>query len=684
MNVSKFPLWRASIDNGGTYTSACLFSEDTGEIYSVKVPSIPGDPSSSAADALTSLLGKTGQANDSLSFIMYGTTLALNSVLQGLTAKTAILTTRGFGDILLTGSQMEVDLHGPTAPQLPFSRNLIFEIEERMLPGGSIFTPLAENDLRELVPRLREEGIESVAICFLHSYVNPIHEQKARNILAEALPGLPVTISSEILPFPGESLRAAASALNAGVRPQVEGCLISLQDRLKNWPGKSPGLMVLRSDGSAADARSSCLEAARAILSGPAGGVAAASLLSAKTGRPNLITLEIGGSCTNIGIIQRDNSLYSENKIPVCSPAGLPSLDIHSLSAGGGSIAALDGEGSIDVGPLSAGSHPGPACCGGILPTCTDADVLLGRINPDAIISGNLPASAGAASHSIGVSLAGPLGITAEEAARRMIASLNSKIILALRNIIDKKGLDPREYTLVTYGGAGPLHAAEIARECGIHYVLVPREPGVYSARGMLSAVWRSYEAAWSISLEEADPDSIFDSYSALEKTALEDYAAQGIPASRVKIERTADLRFKDQLLELNMQFPSGRLKKADLSLLGRAFIISFSSAYGFTPDDTGAEIVRLRLSAALDTPNWPSCPGKQPVTDPQPAFYRKAVFGDNTLDTPVYSRSTLFPSVSLRGPLIIEQEGTATLVWPGMSASVDAQGNIIIGVEVL
>lgn len=682
MKTLNSALWRASIDTGGTYTSACLSAEDSGEIYSVKVPSIPGNPSSSAAEALTSLSRKTGLAIDGLSLIMHGTTLAINSVLQGLTAKTALLTTRGFGDIFLTGSHQAGPLPGTSGNPLSFSRRLIFEIGERMLPGGSILTPLAEDELRELVPRLEEEGIESIAICFLYSYANPIHEQKARNILAEALPGIPVTVSSEILPFPGEFLRAAATALSAAVRPQLEGCIMSIHDRFKTSPENSPGFMVLQSDGCAADARSSSRKAARTILSGPAGGVTASSLLSAKTGRPNLITLEIGGACTSICIIHREKPLYSGSKIPV---AGLPSLDIHSLGAGGGSIAGLDAEGSIYVGPLSAGSDPGPACCGGSLPTCTDANMLLGRINPDAIISGNLPASAAAASYSVSSSIAGPLGITVEEAARGITAALNSKIILALKAIIDKNGLDPWEYTLVSYGGAGPLHAAEIARECGIHYVLVPLEPGVYSALGMLSAVRRSYEAVQYVSLDEANPDSILDSYNALEKTALEDFAAQGIPASRVKMERTADLRFRDQLLELNMQFPSGKLKKADLSLLGRAFIISFSTAYGFTPDDTGAEIVRLRLSAACDTPNWPACPGKQPAgTAPKPAFYRKAVFGENTLDTPVYSRSTLFPSASLRGPLIIEQEGTAILVWPGMAASVDAQGNIIINVEVL
>ncbi|HBV97710.1 MAG: hypothetical protein JL50_03290 [Peptococcaceae bacterium BICA1-7] len=684
MNASNFPLWRACIDSGGTYTSACLLSED-GEIYSVKVPTLPGSPSASAEEALTSLIEKTGLAPGSLCYIIYCTTLALNPVLQGLATKTAILTTRGFGDILLAGIQQTLILPGPTLQRLPFRRRLIFEIEERMLPGGGTFTPLAENELRGLVPRLRDEGIESVAICFLHSYVNPIHEQKARDILAEAMPGLPVTISSEVLPFPGESFRAAATALSAMVRPQLESCIVATYDRIKNWPGKSPGFMVSQSDGSTADVLSSCLVAAGAILSGPAGGVASASLLSAKTGRPNLITLEIGGSSTNISIIQRDKpSLYSGNKAPVSSQAGLPSLNIHSLGAGGGSIAALDANGSIRVGPLSAGSHPGPACCGGSLPTCTDANVLLGRINPDAIITGGPPASAGAALNSIKASLAGPLGISAEEAARRIIASLNSNIIQALRAIIDKNGLDPREYTLVSYGGAGPQHAAEIARECGIHYVLVPREPGFYSAQGALSTVRRSYEAVTFINLEEADPDRIFESYAELEKTALDDFAAQGINASRIIIERTADLRFMDQLLELNMQFPAGRLKKADLSLLGRAFVISFSSAYGFTPDDTGTEIVRLRLTAALDTPNRPSCPGKLTINGLKPALYRKAVFGDDTLDTPVYSRNELYPSASLRGPLIIEQEGTSTLVWPGMSASVDARGNIIISVEVL
>jgi N-methylhydantoinase A len=678
--------WRASIDSGGTYTSACLVAEETGETHSVKIPTLPGDPSSAAINALSSLCLKAGLSIDGLRLIMLGTSAAVNSVLQGGTAKTALLVTRGYRDLFRRHSHRG-PLAGLNNPPWPLSSGSILEINERVLPTGKVLTPLDEDELRALAARLPALGFASIAVCFLHSYINPAHEKRAREILEELLPGLPVTISCDLSPFPGEYPRAACTYLSAAVRPVVERHVQETYHKLISSPGPSPGFLVMLSDGCAADAGTSSAEAARTLLSAPAGGITASWLLSAKTRRPNLVTLEIGGSCTSISIIQGERPLYAGGRIPGCHPPALPSLEVRTLAAGGGSIAGLAGE-TIVAGPLSAGADPGPACCGGLMPTCTDAFMAMGWISPAALIAGNWPVNARSAAKSIKSSIADPLGIAVEEAARRVMAALSLKIAAALKDTLEQKGLDPQEYLLASYGGAGPLLAAVIARECGIKYVLVPVSPGIYGALGMLSPVRCHYEAVQNSGLEEADPDYLYHAYATLEERALKNLTDQGIPASLIKLERTIDLRYRGQLLELNLQFPSGRLKKADLALLGRAFTIDFGAAYGFTPDESQIEIVRLRLAASCQGPGRPAhsreqSPGPGLPAQPEPISSRNIFFDGGYLATPVYARSSLAPSARLEGPAAIEEEGTVTLVWPGMSASVDTLGNIIIDVEV-
>lgn len=670
----------ASIDCGSVYTCACLAGGETGKVYTIKVASRTEDPASAAFEALSVLCQQANVDIHSIGLTIYGTTAAANAVLQGNTARTALLVSRGCGDLF---RQASGSLPGWNIPAPPYSDNFIFEINERLLPGGHVHSPLQDEEIRGLARLLREKAIEAVSVCFLHSYINPIHEQRARDILEEISPGLPVAISSDILPFPGEYQRAAAATLSASLRPIVEKNIHLLHNRLKSVDKNSPGFMVMLSDGNAADIETSSARAAGTLLSSAAGGITACSMLAAKTRRLNLIAMETGGSCTTLGIIKGETPLYDRDRTKVCLPSASSPLDLRCLSLGGNSIAGLN-DGAICAGPLSAGADPGLACCGGALPTCTDALVVLGRISPSSLAFSGSPASVSLAAQSIADNIAAPLGLTVEEASDQILSSLNLQIIRSLQDLLEVKGLDPRDYTLVSYGGAGPLLSAEIARQCGIKYVLVPKSPSSYSALGMLSSVRRSYCTTLCSALEEAVPDTISDAYAELANKALQDFADQGIPSSLVVLERSIDLRYRDQLLEINLPFPSGKLINADFTLLGRTFNVSFNSQYGFTPDQPVIEIVRLRLSASLRGTGWPAYTEAQTALAPEPPCSRKIYFDGSFLDTPVYSRSSLRFAASLRGPAAIEEENAVTLVWPGMIASVDSLGNIIIDVEVV
>ncbi|MCL4439684.1 MAG: hydantoinase/oxoprolinase family protein [Firmicutes bacterium] len=641
--------WWASIDTGKSCTDACAVNRDTGDIFTVKSPSIPDDPTSSAINALFALCKKSGLDIEDLSLIIQGTTLSINSLLRGKEARTAILVTRGFKDVLFLSRRPIAGFFcRENRPDL-FSRRFVFEVSERMLPGGRVLTPLAEDEIRKLVPQFRNLGIESVAVCFLHSCQNPAHEQRAGEILKELIPHMPVTLSNEIMPFCSESERFSTTAVNVALRPASQFCSEELHDRIKSGPGRSRGMLVMQSDGSVTSARLSAKEPARSLFSSLAGGVNACWDLSLKTRRPNLIALDMGCTCTGIGIIHREKPLYAVTGSANGYPLGFPSLDIQTIGSGGHHTAS--------------------------------ADIMLGRLSPNSLISPySLPDC-----DSVNNSIDGYPGPTAKALALETVTAVCSKISDAVIGMLFSKGLDPREYTLVAYGGSGPLHAAAIARAAGIPKVLVPLYPGAYSALGMLSRVRINCHSDLYAITDEADPDYLWEAFAALEEKARKAFAAAGIAADLVKIDKTVDMRYRGQLLQLNMQFPSGRIKNADLTLLGRAFNISFNANYGFTPDNTCSEITSLRLGAFCDAVNIQEHTGVKSLMpapgQPAAASGRSVFFTESPTETPVYLRSSLFPSASLKGPSIIEQEGATTLVWPGMSALVDSYGSIIIDV---
>lgn len=675
---SGSPAWRLAVETGSAFTSGCAYLEDTCEIFTLRIPSDTGVPSSSVLKVLNGFCRIKGLNPEKLMLIEYAATLTAGAVTAGTGPVTALLVTRGFRDLLFMKA----------TPPVP--RRLTFEVSERMLPKGRIVTPLDEDEIIRLIPRLKKLGVQAVAVCFLHSCCNPAHEERAGEILAKHLPEVSVTLSSALTPGTGEYRRAVAAVINAATGPLVAGHMDKVSNSLTGNNGKAPPFFFLQSDASLATGRRAARESARTVLSGPAAGVLACLNLSRTTGRPNLITFDMGASGSRLSLIYKEQPVLAARGWFGGYPLDLPMLEIATGAPGGFSIArARPGE-SLRVGPENAGASPGPACFGrgGTLPTCTDANLLLGRVGTHLLHTGEIRPDPGAAREALDKYIAAPLGITAEQAALEIVKEVNSHIAREVKAISVDKGYDPREFTLVAFGGAGPQHAAELAADLGISRVIVPRFPGSYPAMGLLfSDVRREFRILLNAGIESVRSDDVNEAYHHLESMAGDELLDGGVPPSGMVLQRMASLRFGSQGYEMDMQVPAGKLKQADLQLLNRAYKLAYKAEFGLLPEDGETVIVSLKIIAvgkmspeAKDArPGVAS--GVSAPRQPRPEGVRKVIFHGGPLETPVFKRGTLGTPAHFKGPALVEGEDTTVLVWPGMSASTDLHGNLIIEV---
>ncbi len=691
----NIPPYRAAVDTGGTFTDICLLREDTGEIFISKVPSTPSDPARAVLDGLARATAAAGLEPAGLRMLLHGTTVATNALLEGKGAPVALLVTRGFKDILLIGRQNRPALYDFWAvkPRPLVPRRLTFEVTERILASGQVYIPLDEGEVEAIVEEIRRAGVFSIAVSFLHSYANPRHEERVREIIARVYPHARVTISSDILPEFREYERTSTTVINALVQPRIAGYVARLKEGLKDITGpegqskRQPGLFIMQSSGGMLTADQAIRESARTVLSGPAGGVLAGLLLARQTGRPNVITADMGGTSMDICLIKGEQLRHTTEGTIGGYPLSLPMLDIHTIGAGGGSIGWVDGGGALRVGPASAGADPGPACygLGGTEPTVTDANLVLGRINPSRSLNPGLSLQPQLARQYLEEKIARPLRLSIEEAAAGMIRVVNAAMARAMRVVSVQRGHDPRDFTLVAFGGAGPLHAVELARELNIPYVLIPRYPGVTSALGMLHAdVRRDYVRTVLLPLSDAGPENLMGFYAPLEEKGRRELEQEGFSPSGIIISRQADLRYRGQSYTLTLPVPAGQLAAEDLAILRRSFHLLHRQEYGFCREEAPLEVVNLRVVALGSLPRPPvSTPGKKKGSRaaPEPLEERPVYFDDRFLSTPVYRRRDLNPDMSLKGPAVIEQSDTTTLVWPGTSVRVDQWGNLILHV---
>lgn len=679
------PALRVGIDIGGTFTDFVVYNPSDGSLKSFKLLSTPQDPAAAVLSGLAIIQGEE-QLNDGQPGldVIHGSTVATNALLERKGARTALVATQGFGDLLQIGRQNRPALYDffadPPPPLVP--AGLRFEVDERVDATGEVIQPLDAGRLASLVASLRTCQAESIAICLLFSFLYPDHERLVANVLRQA--GFQVSVSSEILPEFREFERASTTTVNAYVSPVLDRYLDNLQRSL-NQPSASVSLRVMQSNGgnmSLAEARSNGV---RCILSGPAGGVVGAQflagLLEEQAGEPvHLITFDMGGTSTDVSLVAGQPQVTTESLVSGC-PIRIPMLDIHTIGAGGGSIARLDAGGALRVGPESAGADPGPSCYGrGELPTVTDANLVLGRLAPDLFLGGAMRLDADRAQWAI-ETLGHAAGLDVLQTALGVIQVANAHMERALRVISVERGHDPRQFTLLSFGGAGGLHAAELARRLGIGRVLIPPLASTLSAFGMLTAdIIRDYTK--TVMLPSVTPlKRIVAGMETLVGQALDDlhiYADDRVGSSenQVEFERRLDLRYVGQSYELSVPFSEHFL--ADFHRIHQA-------TYGYAHFGAELELVNLRLRAVLRV--QPPRLATQPLSGSDPS----AALIDNRLSqvgrapglrpVPFYRAEALLPGNQLSGPALIGRSDTTILLGETDSGQVDGYGNLWIKV---
>lgn len=631
---------RIGIDAGGTFTDFIIFHHD-GRLETFKLRSSPRDPARVILEGLSRIAG-SGEAE-----VVHGSTVATNALLERKGVRTAFVTTAGFEDLLHIGRQNRAELYNltPALRRPLLAREDSHGIHERMLYTGDVLEAPATDEIRALADRLRGQGVRSVAVCLLHSYQNPEHEELVRDLLGD---GFYLSISHEVSPEFREYERASTTALNAYVGPLM-------QDYLRELP---PGIAIMQSNGGLMDTAQAGRHAVRTLLSGPAGGVIAASDLARRSGFTKVLGFDMGGTSTDVSLCDGEPKQAAEAYVDGF-PLRVPVLDIHTVGAGGGSLARVDAGGLLRVGPESAGADPGPACYGqGTQATVTDAQVVLGRVAADQLAGGSVridPARAAAAVDEI----ANALKLTREQAAAGIIRVANANMERAIRAVSVERGFDPREFVLVAFGGGGGLHAAEIATELQIPTVLVPPYAGALSALGMLVAARvRDYAAGV---LGRTEHKSRF--------LELEAQAARELPDAELR--RSADVRYAGQSYELTIPW------SASSEALANDFHAAHHALYGYADRGRTLEIVTLRLRATVPTPpiNLPR-PERRTATAAAPP--RRLYSGGRWRQTPVYTRDTL-PEDVVAGPALVLDYGSTTLVPPQWEARLDDTGALVL-----
>lgn len=679
--------WRVGVDSGGTFTDVSMMEGSTGEVGVWKLPSTPDDPSCAIADAVSEGLVQAANARPAdVVYFGHGTTVATNALIQHRGVLTGLITTDGFRDLLEIGRQRRPHLYDLQCdkPPLLIRRQLRMQVEERLRYDGSIEKPLDEAAVRAAARKLKAAGVEAVAIMFLYAYLDPRHEQHARQIVMEELPDAFVTCSHEVAPEFREFERLSTTVVNAYLGPVMARYIERLGPRL-DATGLNGPRHITQSNGGVMSFAIARGNAVRTVLSGPATGVVGALKMGALSGFANLITFDMGGTSTDVSLIENGKPKLAAEMEVHGYPLKTPMLDIHTVGAGGGSIAHLDAGGHLKVGPHSAGSVPGPVCydLGNSEPTVTDANVVLQTLNPSHLLGGRMKIDQVKARATI-AGLAERLGLDVMAAAQGIISVVTANMCKAIRVISVQRGHDPREYTLVAFGGAGPLHSARLARELDIPRVLVPRNPGILCALGLLMTDLKTHFAQTRLMPLASDKlDAIAETFSALEHRAQDWFASERVAEKDRGLQRTIDMRYAGQNYELSVPMPDDVAGDTLLSALQRGFERAHEQMYGYIAAEEPIQAVTFRIEATGTV--------QQARIEPQPPatlaleaalLARRDVWLAETngfATCPVYDRERLGPGHRIAGPAIVEQMDATTLVLPGQIAVVDPYLNIIV-----
>ena len=680
--------WMIGVDTGGTFTDLIAVEERSREMRLAKVASEPADPSLAVMNALEQLLAGGIEPRD-IAFLAHGTTVATNALLEGKGAPTGLVITRGFRAVYEARGASQPS--GPSLidpfyvkPPLLVRQRFTHEVSERIDARGEIVTALVEDDVRRAARRILEQGLTSVAVCYLFSFLNDAHERRTAEIIAEVAPGLRVSLSSSVLPVVREYVRLSTTAVDAYVGPTVATYVGRLVERLEARGIRTPQLYMMQSNGGLVSMAQGSRFASQLLLSGPAAGLIAAADLGRVSGEPSVVTFDMGGTSADIGVIIEGRIGEAQGGVLAGQDIGTPMLRVRTLGAGGGTIAWIGKDGLLKVGPQSAGAAPGPACYGrgGGEPTVTDANLVLGALGTDAL-AGNLVLDRKRAEAAIRTRVAEPLGLDVMAAADGIIRIVNNKMAVDLRLALQEQGQDPRRFALMSFGGAGGLHAAELARMVGIPRVLIPVRPGLNCALGLLqTAVRHQYLRSSIRRLDAWTPAEIEAQFSSLAAHALADAAAEGFAPSAVTLGHRVEMRYLHQGYQLAVPCPNP-FGDGDHARLKQAFDELHRATYGQAAEGEAAEIVTFRLEAEIEVPRLQLPPLPQGDGDPGRALVAQRPVWDlasrRFLDAKVYDRSRLRCGDRIAGPAVLTQLDATTLLLAGQSLSVDACGTLVI-----
>jgi N-methylhydantoinase A len=671
-----------ALDVGGTFTDVALLDPATGALWITKTPTTPADPSEGFLQGVEKALRLAGAEAARLEQVLHGTTTATNAILEGKGAPTGLLTTAGFRDVLEIGRHdipRRANMFAWVKPPRPVPPELVFEVPERVAVDGEALEPLDEDAVRAAARALRAAGVTSVAVCFVHAYAAAAHERRAAELLRAEHGECAVSLSSEVLPVFREYERAMATVLNAYVQPLVGRYVGRLTQRLATR-GVGADLRIMKSNGGLVTADVVRRQSVHTALSGPAAGVVGARLVAEAAGFADLISVDVGGTSADVCLIRAGEAEVTAEGTVGAWPLHVPMIDIHTIGAGGGSIARVTEDGSLTVGPESAGAQPGPACygAGGEEPTVTDAHLVLGRI-PAHLVGGEIQLDVERARRAIAERVARPLGLTVEAAASGVLDLVNHNMVGAIRLVSVERGHDPRELALVAFGGAGPLHGGDLAALLGMRTVVVPRHPGVLSTFGLLGADVRNDYARTSLQKPpHHDAAAMAAIYAELEAGAHAWLAAEGVAAAGRRVERLADLRYRHQGFELTVPWPEPGLAVAPLVA---RFHARHRQLYTYAIEGAPVEIVTLRVRAAGRVRRFalPRLPRRR-AAERRPADRRPVFFaGAGWVDCARLDRDALPAGAVVAGPAVVEQLDATTVIAPGQRAAVDAYGNLVL-----
>jgi N-methylhydantoinase A len=679
---------RVAVDIGGTFTDATLIDEETGAVSIAKVLTTPADPSEGFMRAVDRALADGGVTAAQVGFVVHATTVATNAIIEGKIARGGFVTTEGFRDLLEIARQVRPSLYDTqfekVTPLVP--RDRAVTVAERLGPAGEVLRPLEDDSVRTAAAILRGANVETVAVCLLHAYVNAEHEQRVGAILAEELPSVPVSLSAEVAPEFREYLRASTTVINAVIRPVVERYLERIERRLAD-AGVQAKLLVMQSNGGVFSSEVARTRPVFMVESGPAAGVIASAYLGETLDRPDILSFDMGGTTAKVGLIQGGQPTVTKDyNVGGRSGAGIggmslsgypvrtPVVDLVEIGAGGGSIAWVDSGGLLRVGPQSAGADPGPVCYGrgGAEPTVTDANVVLGRLNPGYFLGGEISLDVEGARRAIEERCGEPLGLDLTQAANGIVEIANAAMVNALHLISVQRGYDPRDFVLVAFGGAGPVHANALARDAEMPVLLIPRSPGIFSATGLLTTDLKR-DAAVTVMrrLDDLDDDEVESTFVELERAGRVELEQEGFARDAMSFVRNIDLRYVGQSFELTV--PAGR------GLLER-FHAEHDRTYGFSAPEELVEVVSLRLTSvgtiSKPPPRTLGADGTAEPKEHRPVYFAESA---GYVDCPIYDRYALPAGATFAGPAIAEEFDSTTVVHPGYAVFVDEAGNLLI-----